>query len=207
MTLNEFTSELAARYGKELDMQYRQWLVPQIGQWRSRLIRNTIEKNPQDKSQFLQSIKVPLTYGDYVCGDIDCKGSFSEELPKLVRIGSTPFEYVGSIDGKSPYRYNDMGTEDYINQGMTAHLFLGYRVDNNTIVIPDHRIKEVKATGIFDEPEKAMEWQCRTENIGCDWWNADYPITGDIASLVKTAIWNELDPTRGEDPKRADQDE
>ena len=158
MTLNEFTAELAARYGKQLDMQYRQWLVPQIGQWRSRLIRNSLEKRPQDKSRFLQSIRIPLTYGDYTCAGLECMGSISEEVPRLVRIGDTPFEYLGGADGRSPYRYNDIGTEAYIEQGMTAHLFGGYRLDNNKVIIPNKRISEVMATGIFDEPEKALEW-------------------------------------------------
>lgn len=206
MTLNQFTTEIAGRYGRELDMQYRQWLVPQIGHWRSRLIRNSLEKRPQDKGQFLQSIYIPLTYGDYTCGGFECQGSFSATLPKLVRIGDTPFEYLGSLDGKSPYRYNDIGTESYISEGMTAHLFHGYRLDNNTVVIPDKRIKAVMATGIFDEPEKAMEWQCKYTGTGCDWWNAEYAITGDIAALIKTALWEELGP-QGDKPAREDQDE
>lgn len=207
MTLNEFTSEIAGRYGRELDMQYRQWLVPRIGQWRSRLIRNTLEKRPQDKSRFLQSIRIPLEYGDYTCANLQCMGSISAKLPSLVRIGDTPFEYLGGADAASPYRYNDIGTSPWIETGMTAHLFNVYLMNNEQVVIPGERIKEVMGTGIFDEPEKAMEWQCKYQATGCDWWNSPYPISGDIAAMVVTAIWDELDPTNGSAPAREDQDE
>jgi hypothetical protein len=207
MTLNEFTTEIAQRFGKELDMQYRQGLVPQINQWRSRLIRNSLEKHPNEKSQFLQKIYIPLIYGDYSCGSFQCQGSYSQPLPKLLRIGDTPFEYLGAGDGSSPYRSTDIGTEPWINQGMTAHLFNNYRIDNNVLIIPGKRIGAVTGAGIFDEPERAMEWQCKNTQTGCDWWNTEYPITGDIAAMVKTSLWQELGEPKETLPKHEDQDE
>lgn len=207
MTLNEITTEIAARLGKELDMQYRQWLVPQINAWRSRLIRNTLEKRPSEKHQFLQSIKIPLTYGNYVCASFECYGSYSESLPRMLRIGETPFEYLGSVDMKSPYRFNDMGTSDYVAAGKTAGHFINYLIDNNRVIIPGKRIAEVKGAGIFDEPEKVSEWQCQTEGSGCDWWNAEYPITGDILAILKQGLWEELGVPREVLPQKTDTDE
>lgn len=207
MTLNEFTTEIAGKYGKELDMQYRQWLVPQINQWRSRLIRNSLQKNPQDKQQFLQSIEIPLTYGDFVCGDFQCEGSYSEPIPKLLRTTGAPFEYLGSGDGSSPYRFNDMGTDEWINQGITAHLFINYRFDNDMVIIPGRRITKVKGLGIFDEPDKVGEWQCNKTGTGCDWWNAPYPVSGDVAAMIKTSLWGELDSSEETMPNKADQDD
>lgn len=207
MTLNELTTEIAGRFGKELDMQYRQLLVPQINQWRSRLIRNSLEKRPQERSQFLQNIYIPLTYGQFNCSELACMGSYSEEIPMLLRIGDTPFEYLGSPDGSSPYRYNDIGTEAWLSEGITAHHFHGYQLANNQIVIPGKRIGQVLATGIFDEPEKAMEWQCRNTGTGCDWWNAKYPCSGDILAIMKTSLWQELGEPKEILPKKSDQDE
>lgn len=207
MTLNEFTTEIAARFGKELDMQYRQWLVPQINHWRSRLIRNSLTKKPQERSQFLQTIHIPLTYGNYICEGFTCKGSYSEKLPKLLRLGDTPFEYLGGIDRKSPYRYTDVGTDAYINAGMTAHHFHNYDMPNNTILIADKRIGSVMGVGIFDEPEKAMEWECNHSDTGCDWWNEPYAVSGDIANDIKTALWDQLGAPKEVLPQKQDQDE
>lgn len=207
MTLNELTTEIAGKYGKQLDMQYRQWLVPQINQWRSRLIRNSLEKRSNERGQFLQSIVIPLTYGSYTCSGIACMGSYSEKLPKLLRIGDTPFEFLGSLDGSSPYRYTDTGTDHYISQGKTAHHFISYDMDNDRLIIRNHRIGQVMGKGIFDEPEKVGEWQCKSTGTGCDWWNADYPVTGDIANDLKTAIWDQLGKTTEVLPSHKDQDE
>lgn len=207
MTLNEFTTEIAAKFGKELDLQYRQWLIPQINQWRSRLIRNSLEKRPNERGQFLQSINIPLTYGNYICEGLTCIASYSQPLPKLLRIGDTPFEFLGSVDGSSPYRYNDIGTDEYIAEGITAHLFYPYSLDNDKIIIKNKRIAIVKGTGIFDEPEKAMEWQCRNAGEGCDWWNALYPVSGDIASDIKKALWDQLGSPKEILPQKSDQDE
>lgn len=207
MTLNELTTEIAGRLGKELDLQYRQWLVPQINQWRSRLIRNSLEKRPNEKGQFLQSINIPMTYGNYVCSGIECMASYSEPIPKLLRIGDTPFEFLGSVDGSSPFRYNDIGTDCYINAGMTAHHFHSYNMDNDKIVVKDKRIAILKGVGIFDEPDKVGEWQCKVTGSGCDWWNAEYPITGDIAAILKTSIWQELGIPKELLPQKQDQDE
>ena len=207
MTLNEITTLIAGRFGKELDMQYKQWLVPQINAWRSRLIRNTIQKNPQDKSRFLQTIQIPLTYGDYTCDTLQCMGSVSEELPELVRIGDTPFEYLGGVDLKSPYRYQDVGTGLWIETGMTAHLFHDYLLDNNRIIVPNERIGQLAGTGIFDAPDKAMQWQCNKAGVGCDWWNSEYPISGDIQTDLTRAIWEGLGEPKEVMPAKADQDE
>lgn len=207
MTLNEFTTEIAGKFGKELDLQYRQWLVPQINHWRSRLIRNSLEKRPNEKSQFLQTIYIPLTYGDFVCGTFTCQGSYSEKIPKLLRIGDTPFEYLGSSDGSSPYRYNDIGTNAWISKGITAWHFHNYNLINDQVIIPDKRITAVTAAGIFDEPQKAAEWQCKNTGTGCDWWNAEYPVTGDIAANIKKALWDDLGAPKEILPQKSDQDE
>lgn len=207
MTLNELTTDIAGRYGRELDLQYRQWLVPKINTWRSRLIRNSLEKHPNEKSQFLQPINIPLEYGNYTCAPFSCNGSYSGDIPKLLRVGDTPFEYLGSVDTTSPYRYTDMGTQAWINKGMTAHLFINYLFDGSRVIIPNHRIAQVMGLGIFDEPEKVFEWQCKNIGEGCDWWNQPYPITGDIAAMAKTAIWNELNPKGDQLPDKSDQDE
>jgi len=206
MTLNEFTTEIAARYGKELDMQYRQWLVPQINHWRSRLIRNSLNKNPSSRSQFLQTIHIPLTYGNYICEGFTCEGSYSEKLPKLIRLGDTPFEYLGGIDRRSPYRYNDAGTDTWIEGGITAHKFHSYGMPNDTILILGKRIASVTGIGIFDEPEQAILWECNNGG-NCDWWNAEYAVTGDIANDIKTALWDQLGSPKETLPQKSDQDE
>lgn len=204
MTLNELTTEIAKGHGRELDLQYRQSLVPQINHFRSRFIRNSLGKNPKEKSQFMQSIIIPLTYGDYVCGDFVCKGSYSEVLPDIFRIGDTPFEYLGATDGSSPYRSNDIGTDTWINQGMTADRYYGYNLINKQVIIKNKRIDRVMASAIFDEPEKAMEWQCKKTGQGCDWWNSPYPITGDIYALILTTLHDLLKENK---PEKQDQDE
>ena len=133
--------------------------------------------------------------------------SYSQPLPKQLRIGDTPFEFLGSVDDSSPYRYNDIGTDEYIAAGITAHLFYPYSLDDDKVIIKNRRVAIVKAAGIFDEPEKAMEWQCRNAGQGCDWWNAPYPITGDIAAILKTSLWQELGSPKEILPQKSDQDE
>lgn len=209
MTLNQLTTEIAGRFGKELDMQYKQWLVPQVNQWRSRLIRNSLEKNPQDKSQFIQNIHIPLTYGNYTspCSGLSCMGSYSEEIPKLFRIGSTPFEYIGPSDGSSPYRNDDIGTAHYIAQGMTSHLYNDYELWDNRVIIKNKRIASIMGAGIFDEPEKVMAWQCKNSNQGCDWWNEEYPCTNDVTNMIVTSMWQTLGEPKAVLPEKQDQDE
>lgn len=207
MTLNEFTSEIAARWDRQYDMQYRRWLVPQINQWRSRLIRNSLEKKPSERNQFVQPIYIPLLYGQINCGNLICTGSYSATLPTLLRIGDTPFEYLGGLDMKSPYRYNDIGTDTYIAAGKTAAFSITYNLIGNVLILQDRKIEAVTGAGIFDEPEQIMEWQCSHMQTGCDWWNEKYPVSGDIANDIKTAIWQALDPTKGILPQKQDQDE
>lgn len=207
MTLNEFTTEIAARLDRQYDLQYRQWLVPQINQWRSRLIRNSLTKDSSSRGQFLQTIHIPLTYGDVACGKLTCKGSYSEKIPKLLRIGDTPFEYLGSGDTTSPFRYNDQGTSIYINAGKTASHFIHYEINNSKIIIHNRRIDSIIGTGIFDEPQKALKWECDNGQGGCDWWNEEYPVSGDIAADIARAIWDALGVPRETLPQKQDQDE
>lgn len=207
MTPNELTTIIAARFGKETDINYRRWLMPQINVWRSRFIRNSLEKNPKELYAFLQTITIPMKYGNVTCGGYTCMGSYSEITPKLLRIGNTPFHYLGAVDGKSPYRYNDAGTSAYLEHSASAKYFHAYEYPNGQVIIPNKNIKVLRGTAIFDEPDRAAEWECSTlGTTGCDWWNADYPISGDIVAMIKTAIFDELGVPRDVLPEKQDQD-
>lgn len=197
MTLNEITTMIAGRVGREMDMQYRQWLVPSIEAWRGRLIRNSLGKNGMERSQFVQSITIPMVY--------DNGFSKSAVVPGLLRFGPTPFDYLGSPDGSSPFRFNDPGTSPYIQTGIGGS-FPYYEMVNGCVKVKG-LVEQLRGDGIFDEPSKIMDWQCRSGGGGCDWWNMPYPMGSDILAMLKTATWEELGLPRETLPTTQKQDE
>lgn len=198
MTLNEITTTIAARMDRQFDLQYRQWLVPKVEAWRSRLIRNTLSKSPMERSQFVQAIRIPLTYSNGV--------NRSEPIPTLLRIGPVPFDYVGPADLSSPFRFNDPGTSHFVQLSKIGGKFPYYEIPDNRVIIRGLQLPEVTGVGIFDEPSKIMEWQCGAGVGNCDWWNAPYPISGDVLAMANTAIWEELGLPKETLPKTQKQD-
>lgn len=193
MTPNEITTLLAMNLEKELDVPFKKALYERVKYWRSTLIKQSIDRKPQDGKYFLQTIYVPLIKTDTL-QPIDQRLSQFEaitsiEVPIPVRSSDQIFDYVGGVDGVSPWGYADAGTLKYLTAGRYASLFNHYTYPNRKIAIvknPD--LEYVRIGGIFNSPEEAMVYETIPPRPNYNWWDADIPMSGDIEQRVIQCI-------------------
>ena len=199
MTPNEITTVIAQTLGREFDIPFRLQLMERVRVWRSRMIANSLQKNPAQRKFFRQPYYVPMSQQISVpCATlVSCAISVSvKPLPQLIRAGSTLFDYIGGVDGNSPFREVQPGTSNYMGTGRFAKHFPQFEYNNNLIYSTKKDLPLIRVDAIYDDPMYIFECNCLSAHTDCDTWNMEYPMSGDIAQLVIQSIL-QVDYNRG----------
>lgn len=189
VSLNKITTELASSLDREQDEPFKRILAQKVDHWRSTLTARSLEKHPQQRSLFRQTLYMPMSETEVTtcCGLTVplCKVAKStKKVPAPLR-GNTIFDYVGSIDGMNAFRVAPAGMMPAMTAGSWGNMVIYYEYENrDTIIIRQNtKIPCIRIDGVFDRPLEVMELNCQ-QNIDCDYWNQDYPISEDILQMV-----------------------
>ncbi len=201
LTLSSMTTEIAVHLKKELDEPFKRLLAQSIDNWRSRLIRNSLQEKPNESKFFLQTLYVPMASA---LATPACVGAplcpvmkSTKILPKPVRFGTQLFDYVGAIDGKRPFTETIPGAGAYQTAGKYSRKSILWRYELDYIIIEGHpNLPYVRIDGVFDRPSEVMQFNCDA-GIDCDFWDKPYPVTGDIAQQIIQFIVQEYNPPMG----------
>lgn len=192
MTPNEITALLATNFDRELDIPFRLQLMERVKYWRSRLVANAIGKDPSKRQAFRQPLYIPMTTAfaaDCVAGIGDKQSISVDTIPLMLAVGGTLFDYVGGIDGRSPYRRVDPGTANYLSTGKFATMFPAYEYNGRNLFIDKVGIPVVRVDGIFDDPLAVQQINCDClPDYDCDTWDMEFPCSGDIMQLIIQSI-------------------
>jgi hypothetical protein len=187
MTWNELSVLVATQLGRPHDYTLRLQLIDKAKLWRSRLIRDTVAKNPNQVNQhFYQSLYMPIVKAHLpTCvPDVLCPMYQSQYVvPMPVRRGNSLFDYLGSVDGKKPYRLEDGGAGSFLQGGRHAAALRFYRYDSSGIVQLFHNPQIILVRDIFDDPLKVISCNPETGE-SCDPYAAEIPLPGDILQNV-----------------------
>ena len=202
MTPNEITTLIASNLDRELDIPFRLQLMERVKYWRSRLIANSVGKNPGQRKFFRQSLYVKMTTdfaADCVAGIGGMQSISVAPIPLLIRIGITLFDYVGGVDGKSPFREVSPGTANYLTTGKFSKMFPGFEFSGNKLYVDKIGLPVVKVDGIFDNPLLVQQASCSClpQAFNCDVWDIEFPCSGDIMQLIVQSIL-QIDYNRGD---------
>lgn len=195
MTPNEITTLIASNLEKELDFAFKKQLYERVKYWRSTLIKQTVDRSPQDAKFFKQTIYLKMEKIDAskCAPELCCFAATSlVDIPKSVRTTDAGiFMYLGSIDGGNPFGYADTATLKYLMSGKYGKLFFYYRIDNNRPFITQvPEIPILRIDDVFEDPEEAMKYaSCDTVNDDCDFWNEEIPgLSQDISQRIVQSI-------------------
>jgi len=177
ITPASITTVLSTPFGKQFDMPFKLQMMERVSNWRARLIRNTLDRNPNDRHHFTQE----LVFAMEDCGE----GSITvNKIPKSLRLGLAPFDYLGGESGKQPFGYVPLGGQLFNQAGRYAALLHTYRVSGNRAIVTKKNMNKILINAIFDDPMEALACSCEK----CDPWNSEYKITRDIAQLIIQSI-------------------
>ena len=192
VTINQVISLLAERSGKTFDIPFQEELKIIADYWISTILKQAIEKRPQDRYRFQTSIvlelervpeiECPIEYG--------CVLRTKKKVPTPSRGTNTIFDYIGSADFKDSW---DRVTQPAFLQYLSCEPVVGQRpkpvYKNDYIYLYGHESKEVKyigVQGVFTDFSKLRELQC--DSLGCFEDDVPYPVTNDIIQQAIQAI-------------------
>jgi hypothetical protein len=192
-SLNELAEILAEREQRQFDIPFIEEMKVVIGYWRSRLLRDALEKNRQDRMYFRQYIEVPLVrvniaelpgFPDYPVLRTAC------EIPEPVRANGIAYDYVGSPDKLSNFK---LFTEQHelipaLNATHTGKNPKGLWLNKFIYVFNRLDLPYLGVSGVYDDPQSVADFKC---NCGCDPCYDDdmpYPISGDIQQRIIQGI-------------------
>lgn len=187
-SLNNITTLLASHFDREQDEPFKRMLAVPVDYWRSKLVTNSLEKHPEQRKFYKQSIIVPMHMVDPIHCPVPmdlCQISKSvNPIPKTLRLGGILYDYVGSIDGNQPFREASAGQSDYLKAGRYSKKTIFWGKDNEHIkIINKPNIPSIRIDGVFDKPIDVMMLNCAS-GVDCDYWDMPYPCTGDILQMI-----------------------
>lgn len=198
-TLNTITTEIASQLKKELDEVYKRILAEKVDNWRARLIRNSLEKRPQDAKFFVQAVYIPMEriseIPECLNVPVNCPVARSiKDIPKPLRYGTVLFDFVGSANGSTVFTFAGIATEKYLSAGKYSKKSVFYSWDGAKLVVRNHpNLPLVKVQGIFENPSEIYEYNCNS-GIECDGWDKPYPVTRDILQQIVQFIVEGINP-------------
>ena len=187
MTPNELSTLIAEKQGRPLDVPFKLMIMERAKAWRSRLLKNTLEFNPIERRFFKQTIIVKMEK-QFITGCVDvpgvnCMEAVSDEIPQPLRVGGTLFDYVGGVDGKSPFGIADIGTEFYLNAGKYSQGEVRYTWHSPRIKVNRPTVPYIMVTSIFDDPVAVNALTCEGQG-DCDYWDKEWPAGGELLQLI-----------------------
>lgn len=198
-SINRIVTLIASHLKRETDEPFKRMLAVKADQWRSTLVSRSLEKHPEQRSFFTQTIFVPMQCDSLVPCELTsiqlCNVMKSTKIvPLPMRFGTTLFDYIGTIDGKKGFYNASPGTLDSLQAGKYTgrNTFWEYTnkkilIRNNKINFNEKPIPMIRIDAVFDRPIDVFEFNCSTGQ-DCDFWDKPYPVTGDMAQMISQYI-------------------
>lgn len=199
MTPNEITTMLAMHLEEELNVPFKLMLMEKVKIWRSRLIVNALRKRPADRKFYRQPYFVPMKSGYMhpIAGLVSDPLSVSiDKIPLIVEANSILFDYIGGIDGKSPFREVQSGTENYLSTGKFASMYPACKYTGSFLYVEKKDLPLAMMDTIFDDPLDIALRNCACGNTPCDPWDIEFPCSGSMMQLIIQSIL-QIDYQRG----------
>lgn len=192
-SLNELAEILAEREGRQFSQPFNMEMKALINVWRSRLTRDTLERNRQDRIFFRQWFEVPLE----ICNlshlhgfpDIPVMRSVCK-VPNPLRANGIVFDCIGSPDRMSQFQ---VFTEQHelipaLNARYTGKkikvLYMEQRLYAfNTLVLP-----ALLGSSVFDDVRAVEQYGCNCNKSLCYDDDKEYPVPREIQQKIIQSI-------------------
>lgn len=193
ITLNQITSILAERVGRQYDLIFKTELKTIVEYWRGTILRQALKENPRDISYFSKSFQVELV-DDYIVKcpfNYGCVKRTKEPLPQMIRNTQTPFQFVGDSDLEESYTFIFPFQLKSISYGRNLKKKQYYTIlDGYGLFFGLPKSQEwVGFTGIPQNVDDLKKFKrCGDNNIPCYSDDTEYPLTADLVQRVIQAI-------------------
>lgn len=212
-SLNELAEILAERAGRQFSQPFNMEMKALINIWRSRLIRDTLERNRQDRIFFRQWFEVqmePCNLSEFPgFPDIPIMRSVCK-VPAPLRANGITFDYVGSVDHISQFQ---LFTEQHELIPALDARYTGKKIKIlyteqrfyafNTLVLPS-----LLSSSVFDDVMAIENYGCNCNKAYCYDDDLEYPAPREIQQkIIQSILATELRAPAKPEDKLVNEDE
>jgi hypothetical protein len=208
MKLRRTAEFLAERASRQHDIPFVKQMEDAIVFWRSRLLTDQIERNPNKKAYYRQAILLELKDvakqdKEDKCADLveelcecGCESIKRTELtiPQVLKVGVNPYDYVGSPGGVHPFGYTTFGTEIFRMKSKYTGKKPRYTLVNDYIyVFNEENLTELRIEDVFGDPRQLYGLKCPGQTEPCYTASSDFPIDEKMSQqVIEYIMKNEL---------------
>lgn len=196
-SLNQITTVIASKYDREQDEPFKRSLEVLVSGWRSTLISRSLEKHPDQRKFFTQTLFVPMSCASRVpCNTPNppCNVMKSKKpLPQPMRYGNSLFDYVGTVDGRRAFGYQPPGVQGLNRYSKYAKYQIEYEWENQFILLDadtSSQIAMIRVDAVWDDASAIFSYNCN--DGACDYWDLPYPVSNDMKQMIIQYI-NQVD--------------
>lgn len=192
-SLNAIAESIAERAGRQFDIPFREQVKLWVGLWRTKLMRDTLDRNPRDRPYFLTPVIMPLVVVKEfpTCGVVRrtaCK------IPDPLRANNILFDYVGLLNMEKSFPIVPTQNLPYLaTSPFTGKNPKAAWLGNYIYIFNAPHLDKIRFHGIFEDVTE-LNKTCATSINGespsnkCVDDDAPYPISRDIAQRVIQSI-------------------
>jgi hypothetical protein len=186
-TFNEIAVLVAEDQGRALDPVFLEQAKARAKYWYSRLRKNTLDKSPQDRKHYIQSVTLELEEVDAAACSLplDCKvWRTKEKVPTPFQANNILFDYVGSVDHGNPFKYTKRWELPFLLANKYMVLVTSFYAYEDGYIISN--VPWITIEGVFDDPEQVAELSCG--GAACPDAEDTINIPGNLAQLIVQSI-------------------
>jgi len=193
-SLNELISVLSDRVGQPFNIPLQEELKVILNYKRENYTQQFLEKHPEQRSFFQQSVEAPLIPVEQPECDVP-KGCIALrtkcEVPSPIRVSQLTFDFVGSPDFREGY--SEMAPE-YIKFN-AANRFTSKRPkwfysDKYVWVYNTRLLNRIGLRSVFRSPEDVNRCLCDNSAAVCYDDDQPWPVAGDLINAIMRDVLN-----------------
>jgi hypothetical protein len=193
MTPNEITTLISTRLNKTFDTPFQLQLIKRVDIWRSRHIKNALEKDVRDRKFFRQTIYLNMNkQSELPCDNgiiPSCDVAVSSKIPSPLRANNILFDYVGGVNGSNPFKETSAGMISYTRAGKYSKNVTPFAYVGNKIQVYNRpNLPMIRVDYIADSPFDLEAFSCNPDATPCNFWETPYPCTNEILQLIIQSI-------------------
>lgn len=201
MTPEQISVQLAEPLGRQFDVPFREMIKDKVLYWSERMVRNTIDKDFRRRKQLVGMFSPLILHMEKVnnlpTGHPGNYRNWAESagcIPAPLYANGIIFDYVGTVDGTTPFINSFSPTLDRFAQAdkYISNVLRYSYLSNKIQVYRNPDISQIRMDYIPSNFRDYAIFNAAMCNTDCTWDNDEYPLPGDILQLVMQAVAAEI---------------
>lgn len=165
-------------------------VIDKVITWRAKLVRDAIKNEPSEASRYTEILFGKMAKDNPYIGietDQEDYKFMSDILPRSIIIGSTPYQYFGTADGREPYGYMMSSHFHDRRQRGLRYMSPKYTIESGRAIVDNVGTAYFRVDVIPADPRELLSWDSYRFNH-----RDDIEIEENLVSFLRKYVRSEM---------------